>query len=181
MNRAQNAGLLILLSVFVLMANIYGQVKKQIQNDSKVPQSSTYYNGRNFRYDYRAGRLARAEMDARIRDLMWLCWTEQRKCKVSGTVYRIEGEPTKTVFAVEKDRYGRRFLKIKVIITRGFFFWNREKKTIVSTYHDLDRVEPMTDASSPEIPKPVPSNAARGPHDYRLRFKAEKRNYDFLF
>jgi hypothetical protein len=181
MNRAQIAAILILLSVFLLTANAYGQVKKQIRRDSKIPRSAAFYNGKNFRYDYRAGILARAEMDARIRDLMWTCWTEQRKCKVSGTVYSIEGDPTKTVFAVEKDRYGRPFLKIKVVTTWGFFFWDRGKETIASNYHDLDRVEPMVDASSPEIPKPIPFHAARGPHDYRLRFKAEMPKNDFLF
>jgi hypothetical protein len=88
--------------------------------------------------------------------------------------------PTKTVFAVKKAATGRYILTIEVITTSGWLL-NLKRERSIETYDDLDRVVVVTDASSSEIPKPIPPDIDRQPNTYCLRFKAAKPRREFQF
>ena len=168
----------IFLILFFEEYDIFAQRRKPPVKAKAQRVFQPYDDGGNFDFTYQVGPLGRAEMSAKIRAFLWSHWVEKKRGRISATFYSIEGIPTRTLFIIGTDKDGK-WIVTEKLIESSAWFWKKDTTT-TSIYRDVDRVEIVTDAASPEIPKSIPFAAIRDPKSYHLRLKAADRTNDFI-
>lgn len=177
-NLAIKSFVVIFLLLLFAQCDIFAQGQKN-SVDVKAPRNfRSYDKGGNFDFTHQLGLLGRAEMSAKIRAFLWSHWVDKKRGRISATFYSIEGVPTKTLFIIGTDKDSN-WIVTEKLIKSSAWFW---KKDIITTsiYRDVDRVEIVTDAASPEIPKSIPVASTRDPKSYHLRLKSVDRTNDFI-
>lgn len=172
----------VILLVCVLFF-VYVCASANAQSPSAInqkPESRKTVDGGIYRYHHGISSSQEKEIKAKIREFIWLHWIEQRRAKVGFRTFSVEGDPTTVTFFVDRDKDGKWFVVLKV---EEKCCWpvRLEKETSKKVFRNVARVELITDASSPEIPKPVSENDLRSGSSYAIRLDSESRNSDFLY
>ena len=172
---AQIAGLIVGLQL-CLFSPLFSQTKRVHSNNC----ASGIENGGNMRFTYQAGPVAKDVMTATVRDFVWTHWVKKSCGKVSTTHYTIEGDSIVTEFFVRQDN--ELAWVVDEMVTHKSCCFARGRGVVErSRYKMIDRVEIITFADSPEIPKPISSDCVRESRTYRLRLIAAQRDNDFIF
>jgi len=120
------------------------------------------------------GRLARDEIEAKVRDFIWYHWTRRMRGRVVVAFCGVDTS-LKSTYIIRKSGASNWAVIEKFVEGSPVPF--SKARVSMAVYHDVDRVEVT---STSETPKAIPAESDREPTSYRLRLHVVGKDEDLI-